>query len=164
MSGEARSRVINMGWAYTLGILVSFWVLVAALLLLRYGGLHIGWGFQLQSPQFVFVLASVLFAFALNLLGLFEISGGFTAYGSSLAYRPGYIGSFFTGVLATLVATPCTAPFMGPAIGFALSQSVGGLWDLYRTRHRAGAAISSDLIHPRGRTMAAATGSLDGDL
>ena len=124
MSGEARSRIINMGWAYTLGILVSFWVLVAALLMLRYGGLHIGWGFQLQSPQFVFVLASVLFAFALNLLGFFEISGRFTTYGSSLTDRPGYMGSFFTGVLATLVATPCTAPFMGSAIGFALSQSV----------------------------------------
>jgi thiol:disulfide interchange protein DsbD len=125
MSGEERSRIIKMGWAYTLGILVSFWLLVAVLLILRYSGLHIGWGFQLQSPQFVFVLASVLFAFALNLLGFFEISGRFTAYGSSLAYRPGYMGSFFTGVLATLVATPCTAPFMGAAIGFALSQSAG---------------------------------------
>ena len=77
-----------MGWAYTLGILVSFWVLVAVLLMLRYGGQHIGWGFQLQSPQFVFLLASVLFAFGLNLLGLFEISGRFMGYGSSLTDRP----------------------------------------------------------------------------
>lgn len=131
MAGEERSRIVNMGWAYTLGILVSCWVLVAALLILRYGGLHIGWGFQLQSPQFVFVLASILFAFALNLLGFFEISGRFTAYGSSLAYRPGYMGSFFTGVLATLVATPCTAPFMGSAIGFALSRSVGVAFGIF---------------------------------
>jgi thiol:disulfide interchange protein/DsbC/DsbD-like thiol-disulfide interchange protein len=131
MSGEGRSRIIRMGWAYTLGILVSFWVLVAALLMLRYSGLHIGWGFQLQSPQFVFVLASVLFAFALNLLGCFEISGRFTAYGSSLAYRPGYVGSFFTGVLATLVATPCTAPFMGAAIGFAVGQSSGVVFGIF---------------------------------
>jgi thiol:disulfide interchange protein/DsbC/DsbD-like thiol-disulfide interchange protein len=123
MSGEDRSRIINMGWAYTFGILVSFWALVAVLLILRYGGLHIGWGFHLQSPQFVFLLASVLFAFGLNLLGLFEISGRFLGFGSSLAYRPGYVGSFCTGVLATLVATPCTAPFMGSAVGFALSQS-----------------------------------------
>jgi thiol:disulfide interchange protein len=125
MSGEERAGIIKMGWTYTLGILVSFWLLVAVLLVLRYAGLHIGWGFQLQSPQFVFVLATLLFAFALNLLGFFEISGRFTAYGGSLADRPGYWGSFFTGVLATLVATPCTAPFMGSAVGFALSQSVG---------------------------------------
>jgi thiol:disulfide interchange protein len=77
------------------------------------------------------VLASVLFVFALNLLGCFEISGRFTAYGNSLAYRPGYVGSFFTGVLATLVATPCTAPFMGAAVGFALSQSVGVAFGIF---------------------------------
>ena len=75
MAGEDRSRIIKMGWAYTLGILVSFWALVAVLLILRYGGLHIGWGFQLQSPQFVFLLASVLFAFGLNLLGLLRNLG-----------------------------------------------------------------------------------------
>ena len=131
MSGEDRSKIINMGWAYTLGILLSFWALVAVLLILRYGGLHIGWGFQLQSPQFVFVLASVLFAFGLNLIGFFEISGRFTGYGSSLAYRPGYVGSFCTGVLATLVATPCTAPFMGSAVGFALSQSVEVVFGIF---------------------------------
>jgi len=131
MSGEDRSRIINMGWAYTFGILASFWALVAVLLILRYGGRHIGWGFQLQSPQFVFLLASMLFAFGLNLLGLFEISGRFTGYASSLSYRPGYVGSFFTGVLATLVATPCTAPFMGSAIGFALSQSVEVVFGIF---------------------------------
>ncbi len=131
MAREERSRIIKMGWAYTLGILVSFWALVAVLIILRYGGLHIGWGFQLQSPPFVFVLASVFFAFALNLLGCFEISGGFTAYGSPLAYRPGYGGSFFTGILATLVATPCTAPFMGAAVGFALSQSVAVVFGIF---------------------------------
>jgi thiol:disulfide interchange protein len=131
LSGEPRSRIISLGWAYTLGILVSFWILVAVLLTLRYGGQQIGWGFQLQSPQFVFVLASVLFAFGLNLLGLFEISGRFVGYGSSLTHRPGYVGSFFTGVLATLVATPCTAPFMGSAIGFALSQSVAVVFGIF---------------------------------
>jgi thiol:disulfide interchange protein len=131
LSGEHRSRIISLGWAYTLGILVSFWILVAALLMLRYGGQHIGWGFQLQSPHFVFLLASVLFAFGLNLLGLFEISGRFMGYGSSLTDRPGYVGAFFTGVLATLVATPCTAPFMGSAIGFALSQSIEVVFGIF---------------------------------
>ena len=131
MSGEHRSRMISQGWAYTLGILVSFWILVAVLLMLQYGGQQIGWGFQLQSPQFVFLLASVLFAFGLNLLGLFEISGRFMGYGSSLTDRPRYVGAFFTGVLATLVATPCTAPFMGSAIGFALSQSVEVVFGIF---------------------------------
>jgi thiol:disulfide interchange protein DsbD len=145
MSGEERSRIIKMAWAYTLGILVAFWVLVAALLTLRYGGLHIGWGFQLQSPPFVFVLASVLFAFALNLLGFFEISGRLTTYGSSLAHRPGYVGSFFTGILATLVATPCTAPFMGSAIGFALSQAVEVVFGIF-TALAIGLALPSLLI------------------
>jgi thiol:disulfide interchange protein len=131
MSGEQRCRIISLGWAYTLGILVSFWILVAALLTLRYGGQQIGWGFQLQSPQFVFLLASVLFAFGLNLLGLFEISSRFVGYGRSFAHRSGYVGSFFTGVLATLVATPCTAPFMGSAIGIALSQSVEVVFGIF---------------------------------
>lgn len=131
MSDEPRSRIISLGWAYTLGILVSFWILVAVLLTLRYGGQQMGWGFQLQSPQFIFLLASVLFAFGLNLLGLFEISGRFVGYGSSLMHRPGYAGAFFTGVLATLVATPCTAPFMGSAIGFALSQSVEVVFGIF---------------------------------
>jgi thiol:disulfide interchange protein/DsbC/DsbD-like thiol-disulfide interchange protein len=123
MSGESQTNVRKMGWAYTLGILASFWVLVGTLIFLRLGGRQIGWGFQLQSPQFVFGLACILFVFGLNLLGLFEISGSFMNFGGKLAERNGISGSFFTGVLATLVATPCSAPFMGSAIGFALSQS-----------------------------------------
>jgi thiol:disulfide interchange protein len=123
MSGEQRTNVRKMGVAYSLGILVSFWALVAGLLLLRIGGRQIGWGFQLQSPKFVLVLACVLFIFGLNLLGMFEIGGSFTGAGSSLANKKGLLGSFFTGVLATLVATPCSAPFMGSAVGFALTQT-----------------------------------------
>jgi thiol:disulfide interchange protein len=155
MSGEQRSRIVSLGWAYTLGILVSFWLLVAALLMLRYGGQQIGWGFQLQSPQFVFLLASVLFALGLNLLGLFEISGRFVGYGSSLTHRPGYVGSFFTGVLATLVATPCTTPFMGSAIGFALSQSVAVVFGIF-TALAIGLALPYLLIahiHAVGRWL-----------
>ncbi len=123
MSGEHRRDVRKMGWAYTLGILVSFWALVATLVALRLGGRHIGWGFQLQSPHFVFVLACILFVFGLNLLGVFEIYGAFVSVGDGLTRRSGLAGPFFTGVLATVVATPCTAPFMGAAVGFALSQS-----------------------------------------
>jgi thiol:disulfide interchange protein len=123
ISGQEKSRVRKLGLAYTAGILVSFWILITVLLVLRFTGQQIGWGFQLQSPRFVFVLACVLFAFALNLLGMFEITGSFVGAGNSLANKEGLTGSFFTGVLATLVATPCTAPFMGSAVGFALTQT-----------------------------------------
>lgn len=109
---------------YALGIVLSFWVLTAVLLILRAAGEQIGWGFQLQSPAFVAVLAGALFFFGLNLAGVFEIGGSVLGAGQGLTRGEGYVSSFFTGVLATVVATPCTAPFMGSAIGFALSQPV----------------------------------------
>jgi thiol:disulfide interchange protein DsbD len=122
-SGHEREHQQRHGLVYTLGILVSFWAIVAALLLLRAGGSHIGWGFQLQSPAFIAVLASFMFFFALSLAGQFDIGLSLTSVGESLAEKQGYAGSFFTGVLATVVATPCTAPFMGAAVGFALAQT-----------------------------------------
>lgn len=122
-SGEERSRMRKHGAVYTLGILVSFWVVVGALLVLRAGGQQLGWGFQFQSPVFLALMAMLLFFLGLSLAGQFEIGLLLTSAGSSLAQKQGYAGSFFTGVLATVVATPCTAPFMGAAIGFALSQS-----------------------------------------
>ncbi len=111
------------GLVYALGILVSFWAVVALLLGLRAGGRQLGWGFQFQSPGFVAVMALLLFFLGLSLAGMFEIGLTVTNTGSSLAAKSGYGGSFFTGVLAMVVATPCTAPFMGAAIGFALAQS-----------------------------------------
>ena len=124
-SGEERSRLRSHGLVYTLGILVSFWIIVAVLLALRSGGSQAGWGFQLQSPTFVALLAAGIFFFALSLAGQFELGLSLTSVGGELAKKPGYTGSFFTGVLATVVATPCTAPLMGAAIGFALAQSAG---------------------------------------
>ena len=124
MSGQERAEMRRSSWAYTLGILVSFWLLVGALVALRAGGQRLGWGFQLQSPRFVLIMACVLFALGLNLVGVFELGGGrVTGVGDRLASREGFAGSFFTGALATLVATPCSAPFMGSAIGFALTRS-----------------------------------------
>lgn len=123
-SAEERKRLRAHGAMYTLGILVSFWIIVAVLLLLRAGGSHLGWGFQFQSPYFVAVMALLFFFLGLSLAGQFEIGLSVTSVGGELAQRGGYSGSFFTGVLATVVATPCTAPFMGAAIGFALSQSI----------------------------------------
>jgi len=122
-SQHQRHKLRAHGWVYTLGILVSFWAVVALLLVLRAGGRQLGWGFQFQSPGFIAVIALLLFFLGLSLAGMFEIGLSLTSKGSSLAVQHGYAGSFFTGVLAMVVATPCTAPFMGAAIGYALSRS-----------------------------------------
>ncbi|WP_457351184.1 protein-disulfide reductase DsbD family protein [Roseateles sp. P5_D6] len=110
------------GLAYTAGVLVSFAALAAVLIALRAGGQQVGWGFQFHSPVFVLIVSYLLFLVGLNLSGFFEFGGSFTGVGSNLAARQGLAGSFFTGVLAAVVATPCTAPFMGAALAFALSQ------------------------------------------
>jgi len=120
---KSRRGLLAQGLVYALGIVLSFWAIVGALLAVRAGGHHAGWGFQLQSPAFLAVLASFLFLFALSLAGQFDIGLSLTSAGGSLAQKQGYAGSFFTGVLATVVATPCTAPLMGAAVGFALAQS-----------------------------------------
>lgn len=121
-SGEEKRHQRAHGLIYTLGILVSFWAIVAVLLALRAGGRELGWGFQLQSPGFVAVLASLLFFLGLSLAGQFELGLSLTSAGGDLARKHGFAGSFFTGVLATVVATPCMAPLMGAAVGFALAQ------------------------------------------
>jgi len=124
-AGEGPARLRLHGLTYTAGVLTSFLGLAAALIALKGGGAAIGWGFQLQSPLVVAGLAYLLFAMGLSLSGVVEVGGRLAGVGDSLARRGGLAGSFFTGVLATLVATPCTAPFMGSAVGFALTQSAG---------------------------------------
>ena len=120
---ETPRRVRLHGMAYALGILACFTILAGVLHGLRAGGAEIGWGFQLQSPLMVASLAFILFALGLNLSGILTIGTSLTRVGGSrLLQRDGLSGSFFTGVLATVVATPCTAPFMGVSIGFALVQ------------------------------------------
>ena len=110
------------GVAYGVGVVVSFWVLVGALLALRAGGAGLGWGFQLQSPPVIAFLAVLMTGLALNLLGVVEVGGRIAAAGGALDRGTGVRGAFASGVLATVVATPCTAPFMGAALGFALAQ------------------------------------------
>jgi len=122
---EERHKLRAHGLVYTIGILVSFWALVGALLGLRAAGATLGWGFQFQSPVFLALMAGLLFFLGLSLAGQFEIGLTLTGAGSGLAAKQGYAGSFFTGVLAVVVATPCTAPFMGAAVGYALAQTVG---------------------------------------
>lgn len=120
---EEQHKLRAHGLVYTAGIVVSFWTLVAVLLGLRAAGNQLGWGFQFQSPVFLSLIAGLLFFLGLSLAGQFEIGLSLTSAGGSLAAKQGYTGSFFTGVLAVIVATPCTAPFMGAAIGYALAQS-----------------------------------------
>lgn len=111
------------GIVYAVGVISAFVVLASVLIALRAGGEAVGWAFQFQQPWFLAVIVYLFFLMALSLSGVFEIGTSLMGAGSGLASKGGYKGSFFTGVLATTVATPCTAPFMGPAIGFALSQS-----------------------------------------
>jgi thiol:disulfide interchange protein/DsbC/DsbD-like thiol-disulfide interchange protein len=119
---EERRRLRLHGLVYAAGILASLWILVAVLLALRGAGARLGWGFQFQSPVFLSLIAGLLFFLGLSLAGQFEIGLSLTSAGGGLAAKQGYAGSFFTGVLAVIVATPCTAPFMGVAIGYALAQ------------------------------------------
>jgi thiol:disulfide interchange protein len=117
------ATVRTKGLVFAAGVIGSMLVLAAVLLMLRAGGEQIGWGFQLQSPLFVTLMVYLLLAVALNLSGVFEIGGGLAGIGDALTQGDGYRASFFTGVLTTLVATPCTAPFMAAAVGAALTQS-----------------------------------------
>ncbi|MFT4613393.1 MAG: thiol:disulfide interchange protein [Bacteroidia bacterium] len=109
-------------WIYTAGVIVSFVAVAAVLIGLQQAGSAIGWGFQLQSPGFVIALAYLFVAMGLSLSGVIEFGTNIMNTGSGLANRGGNAGSFFTGVLAVVVASPCTAPFMGTALGFAVSQ------------------------------------------
>jgi thiol:disulfide interchange protein DsbD len=117
-SAEARKQ----GLAFGAGSVLTFLALAGVLIALKAAGSAIGWGFQLQSPPVVAVLCLLMLAVALNLSGLFEVGTSLQGAGSGLASRGGMAGSFFTGVLAVVVAAPCTAPFMGPALGWALTQ------------------------------------------
>ena len=121
-AGESVQKQRMSGIAYTAGVVGAFVALATVLIILRAGGERIGWAFQFQQPWFLAFIVYVFFMMALSLSGVFEIGTGLMGAGSGLAQKKGYKGSFFTGVLATTVATPCTAPFMGPALGFALTQ------------------------------------------
>ena len=119
-AGASRRKITLHGLTFTAGVLLSFWTLATVLAILRASGGELGWGFQLQSPPFVFGLAALMLVFALSMSGVFEFGGRAMGAGASLQMQSGYRGSFFTGVLATVVATPCSAPFLAPALGVAL--------------------------------------------
>jgi thiol:disulfide interchange protein DsbD len=121
LAGARRRQAVIFAASYAAGVLVAFAALGAALLALRAAGAAAGWGFQFQSPAFVAVVAWVLFAVGLNLSGVFRIDSRLAGAGQALTAREGPGGSFFTGLLAVVVATPCTAPFMGAAVAGALA-------------------------------------------
>ena len=117
-----RSRHIH-GLVYTAGVVSSFVLIAVVMLSLRAAGESIGWGFQLQSPLFVIFLIYLFFVMGLGLSGYLEIGSSLMSVGQNSQSEEGLRSSFMTGVLVTTVASPCTAPFMGPALGFAVSQS-----------------------------------------
>ena len=121
--GQSEQREAALqGFSYTAGIMVTFGAIALLLFALKAGGSEIGWGFQFQNHFVVLALSYLLFVIGLNLAGLFDIPSGFAGVGQSLTQKQGHTGSFMTGMLATIVATPCTAPFMGTAVGFAVTQ------------------------------------------
>jgi len=117
--GVARGRARSLALSYLLGVLVAFSALGGALVAARAGGAAAGWGFQFQSPAFVAGMAWLLLAVGLNLSGVFQVGSRLAGVGQGLAGCGGHAGSFFTGLLAVVVATPCTAPFMATAIAAA---------------------------------------------
>lgn len=128
MAGQSRGIVFRHGLAFTLGVLVSFWVLAGMLLLLKAYGHSVGWGFQLQEPIFVAILAAILLIFGLSQFGVFELGTSMASLAGeaevkSQSKKNSYTGSFWSGVFATAVATPCTGPFLGSAVGYAVTVS-----------------------------------------
>ena len=122
LAGHERGAMRRDGIAYTAGVLVAFGAMAAAVIAIRASIGDVNWGFQFQSPIFSLLVAYLFFVVGLNLAGVFEIGSSFTGMGQGLTAKNGVTGAFFTGVLAVVVATPCTAPFMAAALGFALSQ------------------------------------------
>ena len=123
-AGEDHRKVMLHGVMFTAGVLLSFWALAGIIIAVKAGTgqQDLAWGFQLQDARFVLLMAATLFIFSLSLSGLFEFGTAATSVGGNLARKSGLSGSFFSGVLATLVATPCAAPFLAPALGVALAM------------------------------------------
>lgn len=122
LAGHGQREMRRDGLAYTAGVLVSFAAMAGVVIAIRSAAGEVSWGFQFQSPVFSLLVAYLFFVVGLNLSGVFEVGGRLAGVGQGLASRGGTTGAFFTGVLAVIVATPCTAPFMAAALGFALSQ------------------------------------------
>jgi Thiol:disulfide interchange protein len=123
-AGGRPDKAFRLALAFAAGILACFGLLAVGVVFLRNAGANVGWGFQFQDERFVLIITCIVFAFALNLLGVYEItvSAGATGGLARLASGQGYASAFFQGVFATVLATPCTAPFLGTASAFAFAQ------------------------------------------
>jgi thiol:disulfide interchange protein DsbD len=121
-AGQSRRAAWAHSLVFTLGVLVSLWALAGMLLAFRAAGHSVGWGFQLQNPGVLFVGIIIFLLFGLNMLGVFEVGMGAAGIGQGVTNKSGLVGAFFSGVLAVVVATPCSAPFLGTAIGYAMVQ------------------------------------------
>lgn len=121
-SGSDARTIRLHGLLFAAGVLVSFWVLAGALLILKSFGLGLGWGFQLQYPGFVAMMILIVFVIALNLMGWFEFGARLQNLAGNVKTHEGLVSSFMNGVLACVLATPCTAPFMGAAIAASLGM------------------------------------------
>jgi thiol:disulfide interchange protein DsbD len=122
MGGDDNRKIRNHALSFVGGVMSTFLSIATALIIIRSSGSMIGWGYQLQSPVVVGILTLIMLGIGLILLTNINFAAGLTTLGSSVQSRNDYSGSFFTGVLAVVVASPCTAPFMGAAIGYALLQ------------------------------------------
>lgn len=124
-AGESRGRLLTLGGATTAGILCSFWVLAAVVAAVKAGGGSAGWGMQFQSAGFIAFMVVILTAFAMSFFGVFEIwlPWSTTTRMDSAGQKSGLAGAFFTGALLVLLSTPCSAPFLGTAMGFAFAQT-----------------------------------------
>ena len=119
---EGKGHGLMHAGIFTLGVLISFWILAGVTLSLKSAEQGASWGFQLQNPYMMFGLIIILFALSLNLFGVFEIGVSLTSAGQAVQGKQGFYGSFMSGVLATVVATPCMAPMLGAALAFAFTQ------------------------------------------
>jgi thiol:disulfide interchange protein len=125
LARQNRSEVAQHGLAYTLGVLSCMWVFGVVLAVFRSAGEGLGWGFQMQSPGFVVLMFAIFLAMCWSLLGRWEVGGRWMGWGDDLTQGSSVRASYFTGLLAVIVASPCTAPLMAPAMGFALAAPIG---------------------------------------
>ena len=146
-AGENRSRLLALGTATTVGILASFWLLAAIVAAVKAGGGNAGWGMQFQSAGFIAFMVVILSAFAMSFFGVFEIwlPGSATTKMDSAGRKNGLLGAFFTGALLVLLSTPCSAPFLGTAMGFAFTASTPVLF-LFFTAAGVGLALPYMLV------------------
>ena len=146
-AGQARSKLVALGLSTTAGILVSFWVLAGIVAAIKAGGGAAGWGMQFQSPGFIAFMITILTAFAMSFFGVFEIwlPWSATTKMDEAGHKAGLAGAFFTGALLVLLSTPCSAPFLGTAMGFAFTASTPVLF-LFFTAAGLGLALPYLLV------------------